>query len=69
MSTPNLASAAFRHALHGRAVFPLAKGTKIPVAGSHGHLDATREIDVVRAWWTKNRNANIGVETGQRSGF
>jgi len=69
MTAPDLASAAFRHALHGRAVFPLAAGSKKPVAGSHGLSDATREVDVIRVRWTKNPRANIGIATGSRSGF
>ncbi len=67
--TADLASAAFRLTLRQKAVFQLAQGSKEPMAGSRGHLDATLEVDVVRARWAKNRNANIGVLTGARSGF
>ena len=57
--------------LAGRAiaVFPLAAGTKIPVAGSHGCRDATDDIDVIRSRWTKNPTANIGIATGRESGM
>lgn len=63
------ASAAFRLALRGLAVFPLAPGTKVPTAGSHGFHDATTDCDVARARWAKIPQANIGVSTGARSGI
>jgi hypothetical protein len=47
--TADLASAAFRLTLRQKAVFQLAQGSKEPMAGSRGHLDATLEVDVVRA--------------------
>ena len=65
----NLASASFRYALRGFAVFPLAVGAKVPPAGSHGLLDATTDLDVTRARWLKAPNANVGAATGGRSGI
>ena len=65
----DLASAAFRLALRGKAVFPLAPGSKVPSAGTHGLRDASKEADVARARWAKKRHANIGVATGVQSGF
>jgi len=62
-----LASVAFRLALRGKAVSRLAPGSKEPMKGSHGHLDATTEADVVRAWWTADPDANVAVATGARS--
>ena len=62
-----LASAAFRLALRGLAVFPLAPGAKVPPAGSHGHLEASFDPDVTRARWTKTPNANLGIATGRKS--
>ena len=64
-----LASTAFTHALRGRAVFRLAAGSKKPFKDSHGLSDATREVDVVRAWWGKAGRSNIGIATGPQSGF
>ena len=64
-----LASAAFRLALRGIAVFPLTRGTKVPLVGSHGCHDATSDADTVRAWWARHPRANIGAATGARSGF
>ena len=65
----NLASAAFRYALRGLAVFPLAVGAKVPPAGSHGFLDAATDPDVTRARWMKTPRANIGAATGRKSGI
>ena len=64
----DLASAAFRLALRGKAVFRLAPGSKEPMAGSHGHLDATTECDVARTWWVKEPNANIAMAHDSRIG-
>ncbi|MCH7888328.1 MAG: bifunctional DNA primase/polymerase [Proteobacteria bacterium] len=64
-----LASAAFRLALRGLAVFPLAPGAKVPPAGSHGHLEASSDPDVTRARWTKTPNANLGIVTGRINGL
>ncbi len=65
----SLASAAFRYALRGLAVFPLAVGAKVPPAGSHGLLDGTTDLDVTRARWEKIPYANIGAATGRKSGI
>ncbi len=65
----DLASAAFRYALRGFAVFPLAVGAKVPPAGSHGLLDGTTDPDVTRARWEKTPHANIGAATGCKSGI
>ncbi len=67
--TGRLASAAFRYALRGLHVFPLAPGTRIPMKGSHGYLDATRELDVIRCWWLAMPLCNIGCATGGASGL
>ncbi len=65
----DLASAAFRYAFRGLAVFPLAVGAKVPAAGSHGLLDGTTDLDVTRARWEKTPRANIGAATGGKSGI
>ncbi len=65
----SLASAAFRLAIRGLHVFPLAPGTKIPVKGTHGCRGATQDLDVVRAWWAKWPSANIAIATGKASGL
>ncbi|TCC01337.1 bifunctional DNA primase/polymerase [Kribbella soli] len=45
----------------GWYIFRLAPGTNVTMAGSHGHLDATRDLDQIREWWTEEPNANVGV--------
>ncbi len=65
----DLASAAFRYALRGFAVFPLAVGAKVPPAGSHGLLDGATDPDVTRARWVETPCANIGAATGHKSGI
>ncbi len=67
--TAQLARAAFRYALRGLHVFPLSPGPKVPIKGTHGCCGATRDLDVVRAWWATWPSANIGIATGTRSGL
>ncbi len=69
MTAPDLASAAFRAAMRGWHVYRLAEGSRVPLKGSHGYLDATRELDVVRLWWLNTPRANVAVATGAASGF
>lgn len=64
---------ALRYASLGRAVFPLAPNTKIPLIpktqGGHGCNDATLDIAVIEAWWRGCPKANVGIATGPISGF
>lgn len=62
-----LGSTAFRLALRRVAIFPLAPGTKIPLAGTHGCRDASDDADAARARWQRRPSANIGIATGARS--
>jgi len=59
-----LHSAALWYAEQGIPVFPLTPGTKIPLKGSGGCLDATTDVAMVNAWWSGNPHANIGIATG-----
>ena len=68
MST-DLATAAVQLASRGMAVFPLAPGAKVPPAGSHGHLEASDDVDRCRARWAGAPDSNIGLACGSRSGF
>jgi P4 family phage/plasmid primase-like protien len=63
-----LGAVALRYAALGLAVFPLRPGGKVPLQGSHGHLDATADPARIRAWWAGARGRNVGIATGQRSG-
>ncbi len=65
----HLKSSAVRYALRALHVFPLSPGTKIPLRGTHGLRDASRDPDKVRAWWVKWPSANIAAATGRCSGI
>jgi len=54
------------YAMRGWHVLPL-RG-KIPIV-AHGVKDASRDIDQIKAWWTVEPNADIGIATGQISGL
>ena len=46
-------SVALQLASRNIAVFPLSSGTKIPLPGSNGCLDATTNADVIREQWSR----------------
>jgi hypothetical protein len=52
----------------GFPCFPLGPRSKQPLIsaanGGHGLLDATTDVDVIRAWWSAHPTANIGLRTG-----
>jgi len=48
-------------ARYGYYVHPLAPRDKMPLAGGNGSNDATRDEDMIRAWWADTPNANIGI--------
>ena len=68
MNRSDLLDAALRYAALGWEVFPLAARSKVPKKGSRGLLDATSDPDTVRDWWSKDPQANIGLNVG-RSGL
>lgn len=51
----------------GVPVFPVASQGKQPVT-VHGFRDATTELAVLEAWWTRMPGANIAIPTGSVSG-
>ena len=55
-------------AARGFHVFPLTPGQKVPLSGSHGHLEATTDPETIARWWTEMPDANIGLRTGIESG-
>jgi hypothetical protein len=59
----DLLKAALWYCRAGYPVFPLAPGSKIPMAGSRGFLDATTDEAQIRLWWEANPTANIGLAT------
>jgi putative DNA primase/helicase len=58
---------AFEVAEYGFAVFPLRK--KRPFGGSHGHLDAVKDPEEIRALWRRYRGGDgVGIATGSAGG-
>ena len=58
---------ALRYARKGFEVFPLAVGSKDPMRGSHGHLDATSDVKRVEELAKEFPFNNIGLRTGPGS--
>jgi hypothetical protein len=61
--------AAIGYAREGFKVFPLQPRTKVPYPGTRGVLDATDDVRVVGSYWMAYPDANIGIATGEPSGF
>ena len=61
-------TAALAYAARGWPVFPCRSGTKRP-ATAHGLHDATTDPERIRAWWSDNSRANVGIVTGPASGL
>lgn len=60
--------AAFAYARMGWPVFPLRRDDKRPLT-EHGHEDATDDPAIIKGWWDRWPDANIGIPTGLRTGF
>lgn len=62
---------ALKYAADGFAVFPCRPGDKQPLGSlvPNGCLDATTDAEIIKGWWTKCPNANIGLATGLKSGL
>ena len=52
----------------GFALFPLIPKNKEPLT-KNGHLNATNNLDDLERWWDRYPEANIGIATGEPSGF
>jgi hypothetical protein len=61
--------AALEYAKMGWHIFPIKPGNKKPPLTINGFKDATTDRKQIIKWWRKTPNANIGVATGQVSGF
>lgn len=69
MTTQNVfLEAALQHAKRGWAVFPLVPRGKTPLVPT-GFKAASKDADVIEAWWKKWPDANIGIATGSASGL
>ena len=55
-----LRDAALKYAAAGLHVFRLGERGKLPLAGSHGHLDATTDLETIRGWWGRIPY-NVGI--------
>lgn len=62
-----LKKAALEYAEMGLAVFPLKPRKKTPIYNGGFHK-ATTDPEIIKKWWRKNPDANIGIATGQISG-
>lgn len=56
--------AALWFAEQGLRVFPITPGTKIPFKGSNGCLSASSNAELIRDWWDRDPDSNIGIATG-----
>lgn len=63
-SIPSLGAAALWYAEQDLRVFPLSPRSKMPHARTRGCLDATSDVEQVRAWWAASPQSNIGIATG-----
>ena len=63
---PSLGEAALAYARVGLPVFPLEPEGKVPLV-PRGVYAATCEPGIIRRWWQRHPDANIGVPTGAPS--
>ena len=59
-TTNNLLETAMDYAERGIPIFPCRPDSKAP-ACLHGHKDASKDPDQIRAWWEEDPNYNIGL--------
>src|SRR6185437_890449 len=56
-----LLEVALSEAKTGCPVFMIAPGTKVPLAGTNGSLDATTDEATIRNWFARIPGANYGI--------
>src|SRR6476661_5799216 len=61
------ASSAGKYAALGWAIFPLAEGEKVPIAGTNGFKSASANSAQLAEWSRQYPNANVGIATGRVS--
>ncbi len=61
-----LLNAALGYLKQGFYVFPLKPKSKAPLT-PNGFKDASNDPEIVKAWWKKHPNANVGIATGEIS--
>ncbi|MBI5445867.1 MAG: bifunctional DNA primase/polymerase [Deltaproteobacteria bacterium] len=67
-ATGDLLAEALAYAGAGIPVFPCRPNGKEPLTG-RGFLDASTDPEQIRAWWQRWPDANIGIPTGDPSGW
>lgn len=64
----NFLELALSYAARGLYVLPLKPRDKFPIIpkskGGSGYKDATLDADLIRSWWTRWPNANVGIACG-----
>lgn len=68
-SSASLKSAALGYASLGFRVFPIKEASKSPPLIKKWPDQATVDVGTIASWWRRWPNANIGIATGEKSGF
>jgi hypothetical protein len=69
MNMTNLHRAALDYNAIGWPIFRLQPNGKTPIGGTRGRDDATADTILINRWWTELPTLNIGLATGDESGF
>jgi hypothetical protein len=69
MNMSNLHQAALDYNAMGWPIFRLQPRGKTPIGGTRGRDDATTDTILINRWWTELPTLNIGLATGDESGF